>query len=92
MCPVPLDRSEGRTVPRRIRLANETADTLDVWLDRCFRHTRLGTIPPGGVLQPRLPERLVAFPEGLRLHTQRLAGSSEYFGLFVIIYLFRITQ
>jgi hypothetical protein len=84
MCPVPLERAPGVVVPRRIRLVNETPDTLDVWLDRCFRHTRLGTVPPGATLQPRLPERLIAFPEGLRLHTTRVRGWTEHFGVFVV--------
>lgn len=83
-CPLPVQRGDGRIVPRRIRLVNESPDTVDVWIDRCFWHTRLATIPPGRTVQPRLPERLVAFPEGLRFHANTLRTQVEFLGTFTL--------
>lgn len=71
-------------MPRRVRLVNESPDTVDVWIDRCFWHTRLATVPPGRSAQPRLPERLVAFPEGLRFHANALRDPIEYLGVFTL--------
>lgn len=83
-CPPPVQRGGGRIVPRRIRLVNESPDTVDVWIDRCFWHTRLATIPPGRTVQPRLPERLVVFPEGLRFHANVVRTQMEYLGAFTL--------
>lgn len=67
-CPPPLVFEPGATRPVRIRLENRTADTLDVWIDRCWWHTWLASVPPGKYRQPALPDRLLTFPEGLRFH------------------------
>lgn len=67
-CPPPQVFGSGETRPQRIRLENRTDRTLTVFIDRCFHHTRLADVPPGGWRQPRLPRPLVAFPEGYRLH------------------------
>lgn len=83
-CPAPAVRTADRILPRRIRLVNETPDTVDVWIDRCFHHTRLATLPPDGVAQPRLPEPLLPFEEGLRIHTHTVGDDARYFGRFAV--------
>lgn len=52
--------------PRRVRIENRTADTLLVWIDRCWRHSRVAIVPPGRIRQPELPRPLPDYPEGLR--------------------------
>jgi hypothetical protein len=44
----------------------------------------MATIPPGEETQPRLPEQLVEFPEGLRFHANALRDPIEYLGIFTI--------
>lgn len=67
-CPPPLTFRPDQIRPTRVRFDNPTADTLTVFIDRCRHHTRLADIAPGRWAQVPLPDRLVAFPEGLRFH------------------------
>ena len=68
VCPPPLAFEAGAVVPRWVRLENRMADTLTVFIDRCWRHTLVADVPPGMARQVRLPESVVAYPEGLRFH------------------------
>lgn len=82
-CPPPLLTSAGSTRARRVRLVNRTADTVTVFIDRCFHHTRVASVSPGGSRLMRLPEPLVAFPEGLRFHAYH-ASRGEHIGVFTV--------
>lgn len=81
-CPPPLLRQDGEVRPVRVRLENATSDTLTVFLDRCFHHTRVATVAPGQWVQEPLPNQLVAFPEGLRFHGFDARGRT-YVGTWV---------
>lgn len=67
-CPPPIVFRAGEVRPIRVRFDNVSGDTLTVFIDRCMHHTRLATVAPGRWTQVPLPDRLVAFPEGLRFH------------------------
>lgn len=82
-CPPPLLRAAGRVQPSRVRVENRTSDTLVVWLDRCRRHSRLARVAPGASANVRLPDRLVAFPEGLRFHAYT-ESPARHAGVFVL--------
>jgi hypothetical protein len=77
-CPPPLVFEPGAPHPVRLRIENRTADTLDVWIDRCWWHTWLASVPPGKYRQPALPDRLITFPEGLRFHAFDMGRRSRY--------------
>lgn len=81
-CPPPLLAPAGRDPTRRVRFENRTADTLSVFMDRCFQHTRVADVPPGATRLVRLPARLVAFPEGFRFHAFN-PTTPEFVGTFV---------
>lgn len=81
-CPPPLLLRDGQVRPVRVRLENPTSDTLTVFLDRCFHHTRVARIAPGQWVQAPLPRQLVAFPEGLRFHAFDATGDG-YVGTWV---------
>ena len=46
-CPLPLAWPSPEQTPRRVRIRNETADSLIVVIDRCFHYTTVASVPPG---------------------------------------------
>lgn len=81
-CPLPLVLPPDEVRPRFVRLRNPTDTELAVFLDRCFWHTRLADVPPGRFRQPRLPDELIGFEEGLRFHAYDHADG-RYVGTWV---------
>ena len=49
-------------------MRNGTDRPLTIWLDRCFRHTRMTDLPAGGSRAARLPDHLVAYDGRLLFH------------------------
>lgn len=82
-CPLPLVFGQGEVRPVRVRIENRTDRPLLVFIDRCYHHTRVADIPPGRIRQPSLPERLVAFPEGLRFHAFD-GQAGDHVGVFTV--------
>lgn len=82
-CPAPLLRAAGESVVRRVRVVNRTGVEATVFVDRCFRHTRVVDVPPGAERLARLPRELIAFPEGLRFHAFDMA-EREYLGVYTV--------
>lgn len=82
-CPLPLVFGQGEVRPVRIRIENRTDRPLLVFIDRCYHHTRMADVPPGRIRQPSLPERLVAFPEGLRFHAFD-GQAGDHVGVFTV--------
>jgi hypothetical protein len=73
-CPLPLVWASAAETPRRVRITNPTDRLLTVVVDRCFNHTLIDDVPPGTTIQPVLPRRLIAYPEGIRFHAFDLEG------------------
>lgn len=82
-CPAPLLRAAGESVVRRVRVVNRTGVEATVFVDRCFRHTRVVDVPPGAERLARLPDELIVFPEGLRFHAFDLAERA-HLGVFTV--------
>lgn len=82
-CPLPLVFSQGQVRPVRIRIENRMDRPLLIFIDRCYHHTRMADVPPGRIRQPSLPERLVAFPEGLRFHAFD-GDKGDHVGVFTV--------
>jgi len=83
LCPLPLLFPEPQLRPRRVRIENRTADTLFVWIDRCWRHSRVAIVPPGRARQPELPRPLPDYPGGLRFFAYA-PGRDERVGTWVV--------
>jgi len=79
-CPLPVLMPAGKPQPRWVRMVNRTSDTLTVFVDRCFWHTRLARVPPGTARRALLPGELIAYDGGLLLHA---FTSREHFGSFL---------
>jgi hypothetical protein len=67
-CPLPLVWPSPEQTPRRVRIRNQTADSVIVVIDRCFHYTTVASVAPGALVQASLPSRLIAYPDGIRFH------------------------
>lgn len=65
-CPVPMAWVTDDPRPIGIRIRNEEADTVAVFLDRCTGHVRVGDVGPGAVRTFRLKPPLIDYGSGLR--------------------------
>jgi hypothetical protein len=65
-CPVPMMWVSDDPRPIGIRIRNEEADTVAVFLDRCTGHVRVGDVGPGAVRTFRLKPPLIDYGSGLR--------------------------
>lgn len=74
-CPPPLLWRAGEPRPQLIRVVNHSADSVAVFTDDCMAGTRVGDVGPGRTRLFALPERLIAYRDGLRLHVVRGAGT-----------------
>jgi hypothetical protein len=79
-CPLPVLIPAGKPRPRWLRMVNRTSDTLTVFVDRCFWHTRLARVPPGKARRALLPDELIPYDGGLLMHA---FTSREHFGSFL---------
>lgn len=68
--------------PSRIQIRNETEVDLRVVLDQCDRNEHLGWVRSGATAAFALPDKLVRFPDGLRIHAYRGEKSGERFGSY----------
>lgn len=76
-CPPPMMWRAGEPRPRLIRIVNQSTDSVVVFTDDCMAGTRVGDLGPGRARSFALPERLVVYQDGLRLHVVRGAGSAR---------------
>lgn len=76
-CPPPMLWRVGQPRPRLIRIVNHSPDSVTVFTDDCMAGTRVGDVGPGRTRLFALPNRLVAYEDGLRLHVVRGAGKSN---------------
>lgn len=75
-CPPPMLWRSGEPRPRAIRIVNQSADSVVVFTDDCMAGTRVGDVGPGRTGLFALPERLIVYEDGLRLHVVRGAGTA----------------
>src|SRR5690606_19825903 len=74
-CPPPMLWRAGEPRPQLLRVVNHSADSVAVFTDDCMAGTRVGDLGPGRTRLFALPERLIAYRDGLRLHVVRGAGT-----------------
>lgn len=70
-CPLPQVWTPGGRHPVGVRVENESPDSIVVFLRECKGSVRVADVAPGRTRVFPLPERLLAFPGGIRFHTIR---------------------
>lgn len=65
-CPAPIIVRAHDPGPVGIRIRNEQADSVAVFLDRCTGHVRVGDVGPGAIRTFRLQPPLFDYGDGLR--------------------------
>ncbi len=83
-CPLPLIRgSTATSLPGRLRISNSTGEVLDVFLDLCLGHRRLGQVTDGETVFMALPRFLYPYGDGIRIHTFVLEDELRY-GSYIV--------
>lgn len=70
-CPLPQVWTVGGRRPVGLRVENESQDSVVIFLRECKGTVRVADVRPGQTRVFPLPDRLLAFPGGLRFHTIR---------------------
>ncbi|MFO7262473.1 MAG: hypothetical protein DIU52_015085 [bacterium] len=76
-CPPPMLWRAGEPRPWLVRVVNHGADSIVVFLEGCLEVRRVGDVGPGKTRLFPLPQGLIVYEDGLRMHVVRGAGTSQ---------------
>src|SRR5690606_42138345 len=67
-CPPPMLWRAGEPRPWLVRVVNHGADSIEVFLECCLEVRRVGDVGPGKTRLFPLPQGLIVYEDGLRMH------------------------